>query len=81
MSVSANLAAAIALHARDDIFLAPGPDKEIVGQLLQTPQVVHPAANVGRYVRLGTASMVRFILDLGMRRGYARWRSRPTRPF
>ncbi|KAJ8502267.1 hypothetical protein ONZ51_g16 [Trametes cubensis] len=46
MSVSANLAAAIALRARDDTFLVPGLGKEIVGQLLQTPQVVHPAVNV-----------------------------------
>ncbi|KAI0659784.1 hypothetical protein C8Q70DRAFT_94368 [Cubamyces menziesii] len=44
--LSANLAAAIALRARDDTFLVPGLGKEIVGQLLQTPQVVHPAVNV-----------------------------------
>ncbi|KAI0659767.1 alpha/beta hydrolase fold-domain-containing protein [Cubamyces menziesii] len=48
-SAGANLAAAVALRARDDPFFAPGSGREITGQLLQTPQVVHPAADVGRY--------------------------------
>ncbi|KAI0326104.1 hypothetical protein GY45DRAFT_1348526 [Cubamyces sp. BRFM 1775] len=48
-SAGANLAAAVALRARDDPFFAPGSGREITGQLLQTPQVVHPAASVGSY--------------------------------
>ncbi|KAI0367354.1 hypothetical protein BV20DRAFT_1123505 [Pilatotrama ljubarskyi] len=32
-----------------DPFFAPGSGREIIGQLLQTPQVVHPAADVGGY--------------------------------
>ncbi|KAI0370639.1 hypothetical protein BV20DRAFT_1121315, partial [Pilatotrama ljubarskyi] len=49
VSAGANLAAAVALHARDDPFFAPGSGREITGQLLQTPQVIHPEAQVGRY--------------------------------
>ncbi|KAI0370645.1 Alpha/beta hydrolase fold-3, partial [Pilatotrama ljubarskyi] len=47
--LGANLAAAVALRARKDPFFAPGSGREIIGQLLQTPQVVHPAADVGGY--------------------------------
>ncbi|EIW54925.1 uncharacterized protein TRAVEDRAFT_60292 [Trametes versicolor FP-101664 SS1] len=48
-SAGATLAASVALRARDDAFFAPGSGREITGQLLQTPQVVHPEAEIGRY--------------------------------
>ncbi|KAH9888111.1 alpha/beta hydrolase fold-domain-containing protein [Cubamyces lactineus] len=48
-SAGANLAAAVALRARDDPFFAPGSGREITGQLLQTPQVLHLAADAGSY--------------------------------
>ncbi|KAI0355868.1 hypothetical protein OH77DRAFT_1478736 [Trametes cingulata] len=48
-SAGANLAAAVALRARDDPFFALGSGRSITGQLLQTPQVVHPEAEVGRH--------------------------------
>ncbi|OJT08214.1 AB hydrolase superfamily protein B1A11.02 [Trametes pubescens] len=48
-SAGATLAASVALRARDDAFFAPGCGRAITGQLLQTPQVVHPEAEVERY--------------------------------
>ncbi|OSD05173.1 hypothetical protein PYCCODRAFT_1362843 [Trametes coccinea BRFM310] len=48
-SAGANLAAAVALRARDDPFFAPGSGRQITGQILQTPQVVHPEADTARY--------------------------------
>ncbi|KAI0821930.1 alpha/beta hydrolase fold-domain-containing protein [Trametes gibbosa] len=48
-SAGAGLAASVALHARDDVFFAPGSGRHITGQLLQTPQLVHPEADLQRY--------------------------------
>ncbi|KAH9852333.1 Alpha/Beta hydrolase protein [Lenzites betulinus] len=48
-SAGAGLAAAVALHARDDALFAPGSGREITGQLLQTPQLVHPEAHLSKY--------------------------------
>ncbi|CDO76453.1 hypothetical protein BN946_scf184600.g2 [Trametes cinnabarina] len=48
-SAGANLAAAVVLRARDDVFFAPSSGRQITGQILQTPQVVHPEADISRY--------------------------------
>ncbi|KAI8974889.1 alpha/beta hydrolase fold-domain-containing protein [Trametes punicea] len=48
-SAGACLAAAVALRARDDPFFGPGSGRQLTGQILQTPQVVHPEADVYRY--------------------------------
>ncbi|KAI0761264.1 Alpha/Beta hydrolase protein [Trametes elegans] len=48
-SAGANLSAAVALRARDDPFFAPGSGRELTGQMLQTPQVIHPEASPGRF--------------------------------
>ncbi|KAI0077149.1 hypothetical protein K474DRAFT_1707585 [Panus rudis PR-1116 ss-1] len=47
-SAGANLAASLALRARDDPSFAENGWK-LTGQFLQVPQVVHPRADLGRY--------------------------------
>lgn len=91
-SAGATLAASVALRARDDAFFAPGSGREITGQLLQTPQVVHPEAEIGRYVSSGISHFWIFqgnldahvpyirLFRIGMHPSCAQWRNKPTRP-